>query len=50
MGFNDIDSLFVMLDVKGLDLYNIHRIRQHNSIPKAGESLGLADSAAHAMS
>jgi hypothetical protein len=39
-----------MLDVKGLDFSNIHRIFQQNSIPKAGGSLDLVDFTAHAMS
>jgi hypothetical protein len=45
-----VDSLLVMLDVKGLDFSSIHRICQQNSIPMAGGSLDLADSAAHAIS
>jgi hypothetical protein len=45
-----MDSFPVMLDVKGLDFSNIYRILQQNSIPKAGGSLDLADSAAHATS
>jgi hypothetical protein len=40
-----VDSLLVMLDVKGLDFSYIRRIRQQNFIPKAGGNLGLADSA-----
>jgi hypothetical protein len=48
--FNSVDSFIVMLDVIGLDFSNIHRILQQNSITKAGGSLDLGDSAAHAMS
>jgi hypothetical protein len=41
-----------MSDVKGLDFSNIHvhQILQKNSIPKAGGSLNLADSATYTMS
>jgi hypothetical protein len=39
-----------MTDVKDLDFSNIHQILQQNSMPKAGESLNLADSATHTMS
>jgi hypothetical protein len=45
-----VDSLLRMLNVKGLDFSDIHRICQQNSIPKAGGSLDLVDSAVHAMS
>ena len=45
-----MDSLLVMLDEEGFAFSNIHRIRQLNSMPKAGGSLDLADSAAHAIS
>jgi hypothetical protein len=39
-----------MLDVKGLGFSNIHGILQQNSMPEAGGSLDLADSAAYNMS
>jgi hypothetical protein len=39
-----------MLDLKGFDFSDIHRMHQQNSVPKAGGSLNFADSAAHAMS
>jgi hypothetical protein len=48
--FKAIGSFLVTSDVKGFDFSNVHRILQQNCTPKAGGSLDLADSAAHAMS
>jgi hypothetical protein len=45
-----MDSLLVMFDVKDFNFFDIHQIRQQNSIPKPGVSFDLADSAAYATS
>jgi hypothetical protein len=47
--FNAADSFLVILDAKGFDFSNMHRILQQNSIPIAVGSLDLADSDTHTM-
>jgi hypothetical protein len=48
--FKAMDSIPLMLDVKGLNFSNIDQILQLNSISIAGGSSDITYSAAHAMS
>jgi hypothetical protein len=47
--FNAIDSFLVILDFKGLDFSNIHRILQWITIPKFGGNVDPEHSDEHAM-